>query len=193
MTERTLAGTALHENFVVCNFSITKTACAFDAIRPFHDRASHWRVPEPAGADGPIPGRGLKTRQQELERRPSQHPVSRPDGADLRPADPHRTRRDLGKPELAARRAGQGISLTQTGNPSQRFVQHAADRFGWDFDCPPRTEDDLYDLHQLRQLAQRLRLARQLGRMLKLTANGRRLAADAERLWRATARGVRAV
>lgn len=83
-----------------------------------------------------------------------------------------------------------GIALTQTGNLSQKFVQQAADRFGWDFARPPRTEDDLYDLHQLRQLAQRLRLARRTGRMLTLTATGRRLAADPQRLWRTTAAGL---
>ena len=49
-----------------------------------------------------------------------------------------------------------GIALTQTGNLNRAFVQHSADRFGWDFSRPPRTEDDLFDLHQLRRLAQRL-------------------------------------
>jgi hypothetical protein len=83
-----------------------------------------------------------------------------------------------------------GIALTQAGNLSQKFVQQAADRFGWDFDRPPRTEDDLYDLHRLRRLAQRLRLARRAGRTLTLTANGRRLAANPERLWRAAAAGL---
>jgi len=61
-----------------------------------------------------------------------------------------------------------GIPLTQTGNLSQKFVQAAADRFGWDFSLPPRSEDDLYDLHQLRHLAQRLGLARRSGRKLAL-------------------------
>jgi hypothetical protein len=83
-----------------------------------------------------------------------------------------------------------GIALTQTGNLSQKFVQQAADRFGWDFARPPRTEDDLYDLHRLRRLAQRLRLARRAGRTLTLTAVGRRLATDPVRLWRATAAGL---
>ena len=83
-----------------------------------------------------------------------------------------------------------GIALTQTGNLSRKFVQEAAARFGWDFDRPPRTEDELHDLHQLRHLAQRLRLARRTGRILTLTAAGRRLAADPERLWRATAAGL---
>ena len=83
-----------------------------------------------------------------------------------------------------------GIALTQAGNLSQKFVQQAADRFGWDFARPPRTEDDLYDLHQLRRLAQRLRLARRAGRTLTLTAAGRCLATDPGRLWRATAAGL---
>jgi hypothetical protein len=80
-----------------------------------------------------------------------------------------------------------GIALTQTGNLSQKFVRQNADRFGWDFDSPPRTEDDLYDLHQVRELAQKLGLARRAGRKLTLTAKGCRLAGNAEQLWRAVA------
>jgi hypothetical protein len=80
-----------------------------------------------------------------------------------------------------------GIALTQTGNLNQKFVQQNADRFGWDFDSPPRTEDDLYDLHQVRELAQKLGLARRAGRQLTLTAKGRRLAGDPEQLWRMVA------
>jgi hypothetical protein len=83
-----------------------------------------------------------------------------------------------------------GVALTQTGNLSQKFVQQSADRFGWDFSRPPRTEDDLFDLHQLRRLAQRLGLARRSGRMLTLTAKGRRLPTDPGHLWRATAAGL---
>jgi hypothetical protein len=77
-----------------------------------------------------------------------------------------------------------GIALTQTGNLNQKFVQQNADRFGWDFNSPPRTEDDLYDLHQVRELAQKLGLARRAARQLTLTAKGRRLADDPEQLWR---------
>jgi hypothetical protein len=80
-----------------------------------------------------------------------------------------------------------GIALTQTGNLNQKFVQQNADRFGWDFDSPPRTEDDLYDLHLVRELAQKLGLARRTGRRLTLTAKGRRLAGDPEQLWRTVA------
>jgi hypothetical protein len=80
-----------------------------------------------------------------------------------------------------------GIALTQIGNLNQKFVQQNADRFGWDFDSPPRTEDDLYDLHQVREFAQKLGLARRTGRKLTLTAKGRRLVGDPEQLWRAVA------
>lgn len=80
-----------------------------------------------------------------------------------------------------------GIGLTQTGNLNQKFVQQNADRFGWDFDSPPQTENDLYDLHQVRELAQKLGLARRAGRQLTLTVKGRRLAGDPEQLWRAVA------
>ena len=71
-----------------------------------------------------------------------------------------------------------GMALTQTCNLNRMFVQQNADRFGWDFDSPPQTEDDLFDLHQLRQLAQQLGLARQAGRRMTLSARGRRLAPD---------------
>ena len=83
-----------------------------------------------------------------------------------------------------------GIALTQTGNLNRKFVQDSADRFGWDFSRPPRTEDDLYDLYQLRHFAQDLGLARRSGRRLTLTAKGRRLLVDPGSLWRAVAAGL---
>ena len=83
-----------------------------------------------------------------------------------------------------------GIALTQTGNLSRKFVQQNADRFGWDYSRPPRTEDDLYDLRQLRHFAQDLGLARRSGRQLTLTAKGRRLLAGPDSLWRAVAAGL---
>jgi hypothetical protein len=80
-----------------------------------------------------------------------------------------------------------GIALTQTGNLNRKFVQENASRFGWDFSRPPRTEGELFDLYQLRNLAQDLGLARRSGRKLTLTAKGRRLLADPGSLWRAAA------
>ncbi len=83
-----------------------------------------------------------------------------------------------------------GIALTQTGNLNRKFVQDSADRFGWDFSRPPRTEDELFDLHQLRHFAQDLGLARRSGRRLTLTAKGGRLLADPGSLWHAAAAGL---
>lgn len=83
-----------------------------------------------------------------------------------------------------------GQPLTQTGNLSRAFVQAAAPRFGWDFKSLPRTEEELYDLNQLRHLAQRLGLARRSGRKLLVTSNGRIALGDADRLWRSAARGL---
>lgn len=84
-----------------------------------------------------------------------------------------------------------GQPLTQTGNLGRAFVQEAAGRFGWwDFDKPPRSEDELYDLHQVRHLAQRLGLARRSGRRLGLASKGRAALADADQLWRLAARGL---
>jgi hypothetical protein len=45
----------------------------------------------------------------------------------------------------------------------------------------------LYDLHLVRELAQKLGLARRTGRRLTLTAKGRRLVGDPEQLWRTVA------
>ncbi|MBW3643527.1 MAG: hypothetical protein KY447_11495 [Actinobacteria bacterium] len=84
----------------------------------------------------------------------------------------------------------EGQPLTQTGNLSRAFVQAAAPRFGWDFRSAPRTEDELYDLHQLRHLAQRLGLARRSRRKLVLTPKGRAGLGDADRLWRTTTNGL---
>jgi hypothetical protein len=84
-----------------------------------------------------------------------------------------------------------GQALTQTGNLSRAFVQDAAGRFGrWDFDKPPRSEDELYDLHQVRHLTQRLGLARRSGRRLVLTPKGRAALGDDDQLWRLAARGL---
>jgi len=84
-----------------------------------------------------------------------------------------------------------GQQLTPTGNLGRAFVQEAAGRFGWwDFHKPPRSEDELYDLHQVRRLAQRLGLARRSGRRLVLTSKGRTALAEDDRLWRLAARGL---
>lgn len=80
-----------------------------------------------------------------------------------------------------------GIPLTEAGNLCRAFVQQNAARFGWDLPRPPCTETDLYDLHQLRCLARELGIARRSGRVLTLTANGRRMLGDPDHLWRATA------
>lgn len=86
-----------------------------------------------------------------------------------------------------------GQALTQTGNLNRAFVQAAATRFGWwdlGLHSLPRTEDELYDLHQVRALAQRLGLIRRTGRSLVLTRNGRAAVDDQELLWRRTAAGL---
>jgi hypothetical protein len=83
-----------------------------------------------------------------------------------------------------------GQPLTQTGNLSRAFVQAAAPRFGWDYATPPRAEHELYDLHQIRRLAQRLGLARRSGRKLTLTSKGRSALGDTELLLRTIARGL---
>jgi hypothetical protein len=81
----------------------------------------------------------------------------------------------------------EGIPLTVRGNLNRKFVQQMADPFGWDFDRPPSSEDNFYDLHLARELIERLGLARRTGDLLTLTTKGYRLAADREQLWRAVA------
>jgi hypothetical protein len=109
------------------------------------------------------------------------HPAQLPDGT---AADP------LPQLRWLLGELDDGIALTQTGNLCQKFVRESADRFGWDLSRPPRTEDELFDLHQLRRLAQRLGLARRSGRVLTLTAKGRRLPDHPSHLWRAAAAGL---
>lgn len=126
--------------------------------------------------------RGSATRRRILEPLAAavRAPVAVPDGID--DALP-RVRWFLG--ELA-----HGQPLTQTGNLGRAFVQEAAPRFKWDFRNPPRTEDELFDLHQLRRLTQRLGLARRSGRKLTLTPKGRAALRDPKLLLRTTARGL---
>lgn len=130
-----------------------------------------------------LEGRRSPTRRQILEAVVDEvrSPVALPDGVDDAVAP---LRWLLG--ELV-----DGQALTQTGNLGRAFVQDAAGRFGWwDFDKPPRSEDELYDLHQVRHLAQRLGLARRSGRRLVLTPKGRAALAEGDQLWRTAARGL---
>jgi len=130
-----------------------------------------------------LEGRRSPTRRQILEAVVDEvrSPVTLPDGVD--DAVPP-LRWFLG--ELV-----DGQALTQTGNLGRTFVQDAAGRFGWwDFDKPPRSEDELYDLHQVRHLAQRVGLARRSGRRLVLTPKGRAALADGDQLWRTATRGL---
>lgn len=83
-----------------------------------------------------------------------------------------------------------GVALTQTGNLNQRFVQAAAERFGWDYHRPPRSEDELFDLWQIRDRLQEIGLVRRSKRTLVLTTKGRALRVDPDGLWRWVARSL---
>jgi hypothetical protein len=108
-----------------------------------------------------------------------QHPVQLPPGTD----DPLPPLRWL------LERLVDGVTLTERGNLNRAFVQEAARLFGWwDPEMnPPRNEDELFDLHQIRVLAQRLGLVRRRARMLALTSRGRSSLDDPEVLWRTVA------
>jgi hypothetical protein len=83
-----------------------------------------------------------------------------------------------------------GIPLTVRGNLNRKFVQLMADPFGWNFDRPPSSEDNFYDLHIVRELIEQLRLARRTGDTLTLSTKGRQVAADPEQLWRTVSAGL---
>ena len=144
-----------------------------------------------------VPGRrGWKTRQQELIRAHLNVPQAGLLGQTLAQvilteraetwinARCSETRRGKARKKRRGREAGGGMRKRQSKEG------RSADRFGWDFSRPPRTEDDLYDLYQLRHFAQDLGLARRSGRKLTLTAKGRGLLADPGSLWRAVAAGL---
>lgn len=79
------------------------------------------------------------------------------------------------------------------GTSTGRSCRTRRARFGWrdvELRRPPRSEDELYDLWQTRQLAQRLGLTRRSGKKLTFTAKGRSLLGDPESLWRAVAHAI---
>jgi hypothetical protein len=79
-------------------------------------------------------------------------------------------------------------TLTQSGYLARSLVLEAVERFEWwHWDKPPRSEADVPQIGLLREVAGTLRLTRRRGRRLLITANGARLLADPERLWRALA------
>jgi hypothetical protein len=85
-------------------------------------------------------------------------------------------------------RAGEGIALTQKGNLPRAVVIEAVERFGWQpLPNPPRGEDDVFELWVLRDLARDVDAVRRSSRRLVATHAGRRLAGDAEALWRVVA------
>jgi len=107
----------------------------------------------------------------------------------LGPIDPPAEVDDVVAPmRWLLQQAGAGIELTQSGYIAPVLVVEAAERFGWwDWDKPPRSEADVHQLAELRDVASHLRLVRRKGRTLTATANGRRLVDDPVSLWRALA------
>lgn len=78
-----------------------------------------------------------------------------------------------------------GAPLTQSHYLARPLVVEAAERFGWwPWDKPPRSEADLHQLFELREIATDLRLVRRRGRTLNATTKGRQLLDDQVALWR---------
>lgn len=80
--------------------------------------------------------------------------------------------------------AADGIELTQSRYIARAVVVEAAETFGWwDWDKPPRSEADLFQLGEVREAATERRWVRRKGRTLVITAAGRRVLADPAALW----------
>lgn len=88
--------------------------------------------------------------------------------------------------ELAAP-AG-GTELTQSYYLARATVLTAVERSGWwDWEKPPHSEADVFQLSMLREAANRLRLLRRRGRRLHATTRAADLLASPKRLWEAVA------
>jgi hypothetical protein len=83
-------------------------------------------------------------------------------------------------------RIGDGVTLTRAGWLPKALVVEANDIFGWFdlFGVTARTETDLPELGTLNELARRTRLITRRGRRVSLSAVGRRVLTDPNRLWR---------
>jgi hypothetical protein len=83
-------------------------------------------------------------------------------------------------------RIGDGVTLTRAGWLPKALVVEANDTFGWFdlFGVTARTETDLPELGTLNELARRTRLITRRGRRVSLSAVGRRVLTDPDRLWR---------
>ena len=81
--------------------------------------------------------------------------------------------------------AADGLRLTQSHYLPPAVVREGVERFDWwPFDRPPRSEADVPQLLDLREVAADLRLVRRTGRNLKLTRSGVAALADPAMLWR---------
>lgn len=81
--------------------------------------------------------------------------------------------------------AADGIALTQSGYLAKVLVLEAVDRFDWwEWDTPPRSEADVFQLELLRDAARLLGLVRRRGRTLSATAKAKALLDDPVGLWR---------
>jgi hypothetical protein len=91
----------------------------------------------------------------------------------------------IGPVRWLLQQAAAEASLTPSGYLAKPLVLEAVELFGWwIWDKPPRSEADVHELRMLRRVATALRLTRRRGRQLLITANGKRMLAEPERLWR---------
>ena len=81
--------------------------------------------------------------------------------------------------------AADGLRLTQSHYLPPAVVREGVERFDWwPFDRPPRSEADVPQLLDLREVATDLRLVRRTGRDLKLTKSGVAALTNPAVLWR---------
>lgn len=80
--------------------------------------------------------------------------------------------------------AREGAPLTASHYLAPALVREAAERFGWQWgDKAPRSEVDVVELGDLRDMAGRMRLVRRRGKALNATALGRRGLGDPGAWW----------
>jgi hypothetical protein len=86
---------------------------------------------------------------------------------------------------------GDGVTLSQSGYLPRAMVLDAAERFAWwEWDKPPRSEADLFQLADLRHLATDLRLLAKKAKKLTVTPKGRAALADPEAMWSVVVEGL---
>ncbi|MFV0258520.1 MAG: hypothetical protein ACK5PP_08755 [Acidimicrobiales bacterium] len=132
------------------------------------ERAEQW------AAGSRVPPTSVDARRQVAKR--FLNPPSRPDPAAV--AQP------LALLTWFAVTCAEGVTLTASGYLPRALVAEAAERYGWwDWEKPPRSEADVWELRLVRKVAVALGVVRLRGRTLKTTKAGATLTDDPLPWW----------